>query len=81
MGTQIARLNARGNEKIDEAHYDSKNMSSLVVKEVTFRPVLAVVLTFRMLGYILDVKSAFLHGEFKNDEIIYIEVPENFEKN
>ena len=32
-----------------------------------------------MFADVLDVKSAFLHGEFENDEKIYMEVPEGFE--
>jgi hypothetical protein len=31
-------------------------------------------------GQIVDVKCAFLHGEFKDGEVIYIKVPHGFEK-
>ena len=78
-GTHRARLNARGFEQIEGVHYDSKNISSPVVNEVTFRIALVMMLTFQMFADILDVKSAFLHGEFENDEKIYVEVPEGFE--
>lgn len=58
--------------------YDSNKKSSLDVRKGTFRFVLAIILTFRMLGCILDVKSAFSHGEFENDENICVEAPEGF---
>ena len=47
-----------------------KKSSSPVVNEVTFRAILAIMLTFRMVDGILDVNSAFLHGEFENDKKI-----------
>ncbi len=31
-------------------------------------------------GQIVDVKGAFLHGEFKEGEVIYMKVPCGFEK-
>jgi hypothetical protein len=31
-------------------------------------------------GQIVDLKGAFLHGEFKDGEVIYIKVPRGFEK-
>ena len=36
-------------------------------------------LTFRMLGSVLDVKSSFLNGAFENNEEIYMEVRGGFE--
>ena len=30
--------------------------------------------------YILDVNGAFLHGQFRNGEVIYTEVPQGFHK-
>ena len=32
------------------------------------------------LGWIVDVKGAFLHGTFKNNKEIYMKVPQGFEK-
>ncbi len=32
------------------------------------------------LGWIVDVKGAFLHGEFKNGKVIFMKVPREFEK-
>ncbi len=31
-------------------------------------------------GQIVDMKGAFLHGEFKDSKVIYIKVPRGFEK-
>ena len=58
--------------------YYNRKKTSPVVTEVNFRVVLAILLTFRILGGILDVKSAFSHGEFENDEANNLEVPEGF---
>ncbi len=32
------------------------------------------------LGQILDMKGAFLHGDFKDGEVIYMKVQHEFEK-
>ena len=29
-------------------------------------------------AYIVDVKGAFLHGEFNNGEVLYCKIPEEF---
>jgi hypothetical protein len=31
-------------------------------------------------GQIMDVKGAFLYGEFKDNKVIYVKVPPGFEK-
>ncbi len=33
-----------------------------------------------MLAHVVDVKGAFLHGEFEDGEIIHLKVPQGFEK-
>ena len=33
-----------------------------------------------MLAYVVDVKGAFLHGEFEDGEIIGMKVPQGFKK-
>jgi hypothetical protein len=33
-----------------------------------------------MLAHVVDVKGAFLHGEFEDGEIIHMKVPQGFEK-
>jgi len=34
-----------------------------------------------MLAHVVDVKGAFLHGEFEDGEVIHMKVPQGFEKN
>jgi hypothetical protein len=33
-----------------------------------------------MLAHVVDVKGAFLHGEFEDGEIIHMKIPQGFEK-
>jgi hypothetical protein len=33
-----------------------------------------------MLAHVVDVKGAFLHGEFEDGEIIHMTIPQGFEK-
>ncbi len=33
-----------------------------------------------MLAHVVDIKGAFLHGEFEDGEIIHMEIPQGFEK-
>ncbi len=33
-----------------------------------------------MLAHVVDVKGAFIHGEFEDGEIIQIKIPQGFEK-
>jgi hypothetical protein len=33
-----------------------------------------------MLAHVVDVKGAFLHGEFEDGEVIHTKVPQGFEK-
>jgi len=34
----------------------------------------------RVLAHVVDVKGAFLHGEFEDGEIIHMKIPQGFEK-
>jgi glutamine synthetase type III len=70
-GTFRARLNARGYEQIDGIHYDSHNISVPVTNDVTIRVVLTLMIMADWVGEILDVKGAFLHGDFKEGKKVY----------
>jgi hypothetical protein len=75
-GTYRARLNAKGYEQVDGIHYDSSNISSPVTHDATIR----IIIIFKWSAQLVDVKGAFLCGNFKDGEEIFMEVPEGFEE-
>jgi histone deacetylase 1/2 len=79
-GTFRARLNARGYMQVDGVHYDSASISSPVTNDVTIRIVLVIMLMAGWCGELLDIKGAFLHGDFEDGKNVYMEVPEGFDK-
>jgi hypothetical protein len=79
-GTYRARLNARGYEQVDGVHYDSHNISAPVTNDVTIRIVMVIMIMANWCGELLDIKGAFLHGDFEDGKNVFMEVPEGFEK-
>jgi hypothetical protein len=78
-GTFRARLNARGYEQVDGEHYDEDAKAAPVVNEATIHIVLIIILMTGLSAELLDVKGAFLHGEFEKDRKVYMQVPEGME--
>ena len=78
-GTYRARLNMRGYEQKDGEHYNSASISSPVTNDVTIRIIFVLLLMAGYMSYLLDIRGAFLHGEFHNGEIIYSRIPEGFQ--
>ena len=81
-GKLRGRLNARGFKQKEGVHYDGDSISAPVTNEVTIRIllVLMVMAGMVMVGRVVDVQGAFLHGEFEDGETIYMEVPQGFER-
>jgi hypothetical protein len=79
-GTYRARMNARGFEQVDGEHYDKTQISSPVVNEITVRMIFVLICMAQWYAVLLDVKGAFLCGNFENGENIYMEVPQGFER-
>jgi hypothetical protein len=79
-GTYRARLNARGYEQVDGIHYDSSNISSPVTNDTTIRIIMVLMIIFKWSAQLVDVKGAFLCGNFKDGEEIFMEAPEGFEE-
>ena len=77
-GTYRARLNMQGYEQIDGQHYDSASISPPVTSDVSVRTILTLLIMANYASYIVDVKGAFLHGEFDSGEILYCKIPEGF---
>ena len=68
-GNRRGRLNAHGFKQKEGKYYKKDSMSSPVTNEVTIRIVLVIMLILRLLAGVLDVKGAFLQGEFDEDEV------------
>jgi histone deacetylase 1/2 len=79
-GTYRARLNARGYEQVDGVHYDSHSISAPVTNDVTIHIVLVLLIMAKWAGELVDIKGAFLHGDFEDGKNLYMEVPEGFDK-
>jgi hypothetical protein len=79
-GTFRARLNARGYEQVDGEHYDENAKAAPVVNEATIHIVLILAIMADWHAEVVDVKGAFLHGEFEKGRRIYMEVPQGFEE-
>ena len=74
------QMNARGFKQVKEQHYDGTTISSLVTNSATIRIVLMLMIMASTLAHVVDVKGAFLHGEFEGVEIIYMKILQGFEK-
>ncbi len=79
-GTLHGQMNARGFKPVEGQHYDGTTISSPVTNSATIRIVLTLMIMASMLAHVVDVKGAFLHGEFENEEIIHMTIPQCFEK-
>jgi hypothetical protein len=79
-GTYRARLNASGYEQVDGIHYDSSNISSPVTNDATIRIIMVLMIISKWSAQLVDVKGAFLCGNFKDREEIFMEVLEGFEE-
>ncbi len=65
-------------------YYNASSISAPVTNGMTIRSVLMLMLASGGGAHVVDVKGAFLHGEFKVGEKIYIKIPlglENFYNN
>ena len=80
-GTKRAIINGRGYEQEAGVYYDPDNIASPVTNDMPIRIMMVLALMASWISWITDVKGAFLHGEFEeNDEPVCMEIPEGFEK-
>jgi hypothetical protein len=79
-GRYRARINARGFEQVDSEHYDIDTKSSPVTSLVTIRIVMTLIVMTSWTAHLMDVHGAFLKGKFRDGEIIYMKIPQGFEK-
>ena len=78
-GTLRARVNARGYEQIDGVHYDEDDKAAPVASEIAIRVVMVLMLMANMHAELIDVNSAFLHGVFKTQHRLHMEIPKGFQ--
>jgi hypothetical protein len=79
-GTYRARLNGRGFEQVPGVHYDPKSIAAPVVALTTVRIVFIIMLMAEWHGHVIDVRGAFLKGDFGNGELLYLQVPKGMER-
>ena len=73
-------MNARGFEQIDGEHYREDDKAAPVVNDITIRIMLVLMIMAGWFATLLDVRGAFLNGRFENGEVLYMYVPQGFEK-
>jgi hypothetical protein len=79
-GTLRKRVNVRGFKQIDGQHYNGTSISAPVTNAMTIRIALTIMLMQGRIAHVMDVKGAFLYGEFEDGEKIYIKIPLGFEQ-
>jgi hypothetical protein len=79
-GKLQGRINVQGFKQVEGQHYDASSISAPVTNGMTIKLVLTLMLASDGVAHVVDVKGAFLYGEFTNREKIYIELPLGFEE-
>ena len=79
-GTYRARVNMRGYKQEQGVHYDKAKTAAPVTNDGTIHVafVLAIMADWRQ--YVIDVQGEFLNGRFAENEHLYLEIPDGFEK-
>ena len=79
--THHARVLARGYEWIEGIHYDGAFIATPVTNGMSIRIIMVLALMANWARKIVDVKGAFLRGEFKDRAVrpFYLKVPEGCE--
>ncbi len=79
-GTLHGRINVRGFTQVEGQHYDASSISSPLTNGMTIKLVLTLMLASDSNAHVVDIKGAFLQGEFDDGEKIYIKIPLEFEE-
>ena len=67
-GTLCGKVNVRESKQIDGQHYNRTSISALVMNAMTIRIVLMIILMQSGITHVVDVKEAFLCGDFEDRE-------------
>ncbi len=68
-----------GFKQISGQHYNGTSISLPVTNAMTIRIAMTIMLMQSGIAHVVDVKGAFLYGEFKYGEKVYIKIPLGFE--
>jgi hypothetical protein len=79
-GTLRGRINTRGFKQVEGQHYNGMTISSPVTNSATIRIVLVLMVMADMIAHVVDVKGAFVHGEFKDCKKIHMKITKGFKK-
>ena len=71
-------MNARGFMQVPGEHFNSDRISSPVTNEATIRVVMVLYIMFGWANQPVDVKGAFLGGNFQAEKPNCMKVPEGF---
>ena len=78
-GTYRARLVARGFQQRLGKDYDGNATSAPVVNNATIRILLVLSILAAFDAWVVDVKGAFLKGNFKSWERVHMRIPEGMQ--
>ncbi len=78
--TLRGRVNVHGFKQIDGQHYNGTSISAPVTNAMTNKLALTWMLMCSGIAHVVDVKGAFLYGEFEEGEKVYIKIPLGFEE-
>jgi hypothetical protein len=81
-GTLCGRINVGGFKQVEGHHCNASCISAPVTNGMTIHLVLTLMLASGGIAHVVNVKEAFLHREFDNDngEKIYIKIPLGFKE-
>ena len=79
-GQHCARLAARGFKQTHGKSFEYHDILSPVVHDIAVHIVLTILLMSGWAAHIVDVNGAFLLGEFRENEHIYMKIPKGFEQ-
>jgi len=79
-GVLCSIINARGFTQVEGQHYDGTTISLPVTNAATIIIVLALMVRASMIAHVVDVKGAFLHGDFEEDKKIHMKILRGFGK-
>jgi hypothetical protein len=74
-----ARMNLLGFKQVNGKHYDEDSVSSPVANIITIHIVLALIAIMTWHAVLVDVRGAFLLGDWESERQIYMEVPQGWE--
>jgi hypothetical protein len=79
-GILRGRVNVQGFKQIDGQHYNGTSISAPVTNAMTIKLALMWMLMCSGIAHVVDVKGAFLYGEFEDGEKVNIKIPLGFKK-